>query len=431
MLHCRVLRVFGYDGVPRVRHAMTTFALSAALAGCTSARAADPSSSPTPQHATMVTAKRGRVEPTMRISGVVAPHRQLGVSSALSEPISEIRVREGDRVVAGQVLAVLQTDDLQAQLASAEQTALEGQARSAQQGQQTILNTAGYQGQVVSSRAALSQAESALRGALTDRARYLKLYGSGYISQQVIAQQNVVVQQDAQAVGAARVLLQQAIQAARVGGSAGGLETSQVSAARAAASSATLAVEALRRQIARATIVAPVDGVIEAINANVGEYPSGRQLFTLHDDAAKYAMLAASSSEAIRIRSGQYVSVLLAGGTVHAPGRVEALLDQLSPGSTNYTVKVSIGRTALPILAGMPVVGQVHLAPVEGTLVPTAAFTDAMHSSVYVVSSGKAHQRTVNDLAEDGAHAVVRGLPDGARIVADGQGGVSDGDAVR
>ena len=402
----------------------------AACAGCASARASDPSPSPSPEHVKTVRAQHGRVSPTMRISGVIAPHRQIGVSSALNEPILEIRVREGDRVRAGQVLAVLQTDDLQAQLASAQETANEGSARSAQQAQQALLNGVGYRSQVVSANAALAQAESALRGALTDRARYAQLYRSGYVSQQVLAQQNVVIQQDAQAVDAARALVRQAQQAASVGTSSGGLEATQVSAARSAAAAASLAVEGLRRQIARATIVAPSDGVIEAINANVGEYPSGRQLFTLHDDGTKYAMLAASSSEAVRVRPGQDVSVLLADGTIHAPGKVEALLDQLAPGSTNYTLKVRVGNTRAPLLAGMPVVGVVHLAAVDGVLVPTSAFSDAMRKSVYVVSGGKAHERQVNDLAEDGEHAVVRGLPEGARVVTDGQGGVSDGDEV-
>jgi len=417
-------------------HADVVFRLCAigavvASAGCSGARAADPAPSASPAHVPTVTAKPGRIAPTMRISGVIAPHRQIGVSSALSEPIIEIRVREGDRVAAGQVLAVLQTDDLQAQLASAEQTAAEGQARSAQQVQQSVLNTAGYSSQVIGSRAALAQAESALKGALTDRARYAQLYASGYLSQQVLAQQNVVVQQDRQAVDAARSLLQQARGAAQVGTAPGGLEASQATAARAAASSAGLAVEGLRRQIARATIVAPASGVIEAVNANVGEYPSGRQLFTLHDDEAKYAMLASSSSEAVRIREGQYVSVLLASGTIRAPGRVEALLDQLAPGSTNYTVKVRVGATSARIMAGMPVVGLVHLAPVDGVVVPTGAFTDATRKTLYVVSGGKAHERTVNDLAEGGERAVVRGLAAGTRVVADGQGGVSDGDEVR
>lgn len=406
-------------------------AAASIFAGCSNARASDPEPSASPVNAKTVRAERGRISPTMRIAGVVAPHRQIGVSSALSEPILEIRVREGDRVTAGKILAVLQTDDLQAQLSSAEATAREGQARSTQQGQQSLLNIGSYRSQVVSAHAALRQAQTALQGALIDRVRYAALSRSGYVSQQILAQQNVVVQQDRQAVAAASALLRQASSAAAVGTSSGGLEASQVTAARAAASSASLAVEGLRRQMSRATIVAPSGGVIEAINANVGEYPSGRQLFTLHDDASKYAVLAAASSEAVRIRPGQSVGVLLANGTIHAAGRVEALLDQLAPGSTNYTVKVRIGRTTAPLLAGMPVVGVVHLAPVEGVLVPTSAFTDGMRKKLYIVSGGKAQERNVNDLAEDGEHAVVRGLPEGVRVIADGQGGVADGDEVR
>jgi len=367
----------------------------------------------------------------MRISGVVAPHRQIGIATALNEPIREIRVREGDRVTAGQVLAVLRSDDLTAQLASAEQTAAEGQARSAQQSQQSLLNGANYTSQVVGARAALSQAELALRSALTDRARYLQLYRDGFVSQQILAQQNVVAEQNRQAVASARALLKQAEQTAQVGTSAGGLEASQVSAARAAAASATMTVEGFRRQVDRATIVSPTDGVVAAINANVGEYPSGRQLFTLHDDTAKYAMLAASASEAVRVRPGQPVTLLVANGSTSVPGHVEALLDQLAPGSTNYTVKVQLARSKATVLSGMPVIGVVRLAPVEGVVIPNSAFTDTMRTAVFVVSGGKAHERKVSAVAQDGSRSVVRGIPAGARVVADAQNGVGDGDEVR
>ncbi len=179
-------------------------ALPAALYACAGAHAADPQPSPSPERIKTVTARRGSVSPTMRISGVVAPYRQFGIATALNEPILEIRVREGERVGAGAVLAVLQTDDLQAQLASAQETTAEGDARLQQQRQQSTVNVGQYGSQVQNTRAAVAQAQSALAGAETDRARYLRLYDSGYLSQQVLAQQNVTIAQDRQAVRAAR-----------------------------------------------------------------------------------------------------------------------------------------------------------------------------------------------------------------------------------
>ncbi len=406
-------------------------ALPAALYACAGAHAADPQPSPSPERIKTVTARRGSVSPTMRISGVVAPYRQFGIATALNEPILEIRVREGERVGAGAVLAVLQTDDLQAQLASAQETTAEGDARLQQQRQQSTVNVGQYGSQVQNTRAAVAQAQSALAGAETDRARYLRLYDSGYLSQQVLAQQNVTIAQDRQAVRAARAQLVQTLQAEQLATSPGGLEASQIGAARNAAAAARLAVEGLRRQIARATIVAPASGVVAAINANVGEYPAGRQLFTIDDDAEKYAILSASSSEALRIRGGESVAVSVPDGTVRAPGRVEAVLDQLSPGSTNYTVKVRMADVPRALRSGMPVAGVVHLPALDGVVVPTTAFTDPMRTAVYVVRGGKARQQTVHDDAEDGTNAVVRGLPTGVRVVTDGQGGVGDGDAVK
>lgn len=221
-------------------------ALPAALYACAGAHAADPQPSPSPERIKTVTARRGSVSPTMRISGVVAPYRQFGIATALNEPILEIRVREGERVGAGAVLAVLQTDDLQAQLASAQETTAEGDARLQQQRQQSTVNVGQYGSQVQNTRAAVAQAQSALAGAETDRARYLRLYDSGYLSQQVLAQQNVTIAQDRQAVRAARAQLVQTLQAEQLATSPGGLEASQIGAARNAAAAARLAVEGLR-----------------------------------------------------------------------------------------------------------------------------------------------------------------------------------------
>lgn len=197
-------------------------ALPAALYACAGAHAADPQPSPSPERIKTVTARRGSVSPTMRISGVVAPYRQFGIATALNEPILEIRVREGERVGAGAVLAVLQTDDLQAQLASAQETTAEGDARLQQQRQQSTVNVGQYGSQVQNTRAAVAQAQSALAGAETDRARYLRLYDSGYLSQQVLAQQNVTIAQDRQAVRAARAQLVQTLQAEQLATSPGG-----------------------------------------------------------------------------------------------------------------------------------------------------------------------------------------------------------------
>src|ERR1700736_1396404 len=103
-----------------------TFALIVLCAGCATRAARKPMQSATPPPAVeTVVAHRGVVRPTLQIGGIITPYRQVGIAANLAEPIGEVNAQEGQSVRAGQTLARLVTDDLEAQLASAERVAAE------------------------------------------------------------------------------------------------------------------------------------------------------------------------------------------------------------------------------------------------------------------------------------------------------------------
>jgi multidrug efflux pump subunit AcrA (membrane-fusion protein) len=403
------------------------------LAACNAASAAAPSPSPSPSAAVETfVARSGSVRPTVAISGVLAPYRDIGVSAALNEPIVAISVHEGERVHAGQVLAVLESDDLRNSLAAAQQTAAENRARFTQQGYQSSVNVAQYASNVSVARAALAQSQAVLNQAQIDLHRYELLQRQGYLPDQTLEGQRVTVAADRQAVTAARAQLTLAVQNASAGGDArrAGIESAQISAMRAAVGAADQAVAQIRFQLARTVLHAPTDGVIASIGGAIGEYPSGRQLFTIHDDAQMYAMLAASGTQALALRGGEPATIGTTNGTLQVHGTVEAVLDQLSPGTTNFIVKVRIANGDHRLRAGIPVTARIALAPVTGTRVPVSAYADVTNGAVYAVQHGKLARRTVRTLATDGSAAIVEGVDLGARIVRDGQSGVAAGDAV-
>jgi HlyD family secretion protein len=401
------------------------------LSACSSAEAAAPAPSPTPAVPTVV-ARYGTVRPTLAISGVLAPYREIGVSAALNEPIAEVRVHEGERVRAGEVLAVLASDNLRATLAAAQETAAENRARYAQQRFQSSVNVAQYASNVTVARAASAQARAVLDQARTDLRRYEALARQGYLPAQTLESQRVTVAADRQAVSAADAQLALALRNAGEGGDAqrAGIEAAQIDAARAAVAATEQAVAQTRLQLARTVLRAPVDGVVVAVAAAVGEYPSGRQLFTLHDDSSMYAMLSASGTQALRLRGGERAVVQTPDGGARTAGVVEAVLDQLSPGTTNFVVKVRIANDGLRWRAGIPVTARIALAPVGGPRIPVSAYADVTNDAVFAVRGGKARRVAVRTLASDGDAAVIDGVAPGDRIVEDGQSGVADGDAV-
>jgi multidrug efflux pump subunit AcrA (membrane-fusion protein) len=399
--------------------------LLAACAGCGGKADAAAQASPPPPHVQTVTARNATIQPSVQIAGVIAPYRQVAVTANLSEPLSEVDVVEGQQVRAGQVLARQLVDDLEAQLASAERVVSEDAARYAETAYQAGATTAQNSSSVVAAQDALHEAQVNLSGAQTDLHRYLMLVSSGYIPVQTVDQQRVVVATDLQAVQAARATLASAIANNTLSGNgqSAGAQQQDLEAARAAVDAAQENVNQLKREIARAVIVAPVDGVVDSVNANPGEYPSGRQLFTIEQNARVYAILPASTAQVVSVRRGAAASVEVNSSYNANPharkdrGIVEAVLDQVEPGTTNFTVKVLVDNADYHLHAGMPVNGFVDLPPLSGVVIPLTAFIDDTRASVYTVEGGVVHEKTVGEVGEDGARAVVSGLTSGTPLI--------------
>lgn len=349
----------------------------------------------------------------------------MAVTADLSEPISEVDVVEGQQVRAGEVLARLLVDDLEAQLVSAERVVSEDAARLSQAVYQAAATTSANSSSVVAARSSLRQAQVNLAGAETDLRRYLELSRSGYIAAQTVDQQRVTVDADRQAVAAAEATLASAITNNNANGSGfnAGIQQQELEAARSAVDAAQATVNQLKLEIGRAVIVAPVGGTVESVNANPGEYPASRQLFTIEQNDQVYALLPAATAQVVSVQRGAGASVEVnasysANPRVHKDhGIVDAVLDQIQPGTTNFTIKVLVGNADHHLHAGMPVNGFVDLPPARGLIVPTTAFIDDTRTTLYTVDGGVVHQKSVTEVADDGANAVVTGVSNGELVV--------------
>jgi len=289
------------------------------------------------------------------------------VASKTSGRIREITVREGDEVKAGQVIAVLDDEQLRAKEEQATSAVRQAEARvrwSQQQisvleaeleqsrlgTDQARLDAEGKvrqaEAQVAQSEAQLAQAESEYKKAKADEERYTALAASGDIPEQ----KGSHARSQAEALGAA-------VRAAR----------KQVDVARAALTSAraTLANPAIRstegarvrQQIAQAQsdiaaaqaetsraqaqlseaqanrrdlqIVAPIDGTVATRSAEPGEVVApGTPMLTLVNMASVYLRGFVPEGEIGRVRTGQRAEVFLDS----APGKaIEAVVSRIDP----------------------------------------------------------------------------------------------------
>ncbi|MCC6751652.1 MAG: HlyD family efflux transporter periplasmic adaptor subunit [Deltaproteobacteria bacterium] len=228
-----------------------------------------------------------------------------------------VHVREGDRVKAGQLLAELEGDAMQAEVArrEAQRQAFAASARVVAEGSRP------EQRQALAAQAAAVREQVALAEDRARRVRRLRERGAVAEAQREEADREL---------GVAKARLELAEAELRLG-RAGGRAT-EVSAARARATAAEAAVAQARSELSRTRLVAPIDGVVLARRVDRGDTVSGVQsggntpLFELADTTRVELRVEVEEGEAARLAVGLAVRISLPGGrTTLGRGRLARL----------------------------------------------------------------------------------------------------------
>jgi HlyD family secretion protein len=372
-----------------------------------------------PQAVPISTAAPATVKPTSQIAGIIAPYQNVSISSALSEPTSIVTVIQGDHVRAGQVLARLDVSDLQANYVADERAAVSSDAKAVQAKYTAQLNLGQGNYQVSSSLAAMRNAKLVY---VQDES----LYKEGYVSEATLEAARATY------VNAEQTYNTAVLNAQVNGNNEQGLQAATVASAIADAQSAHAQADQIEAEISRSVITTPVDGIIVNRNLNPGEYPGSRTIFTVQQLDPVYAELNASSSNVFLMTRGLPVQIAVSGvNGVSYTGKVSAVLGQVEPGSTNFTVEVIVPNPGDKLQSGMAVTGTVTLPTVSGVGIPTNAFLDDSHTSIMVVSSdGTAKQQSVKELGSNGTTSIVTGVANGTQVIANGQLGITAGEEV-
>ena len=115
-------------------------------------------------------------------------------------------------------------------------------------------------------------------------------------------------------------------------------------------------------------------------------------------------------------------------------GRVVAVLGQVTPGSTNFTVKVLVSNPDEKLKSGIPVTAVATLPAVTGVGIPTTAFLDETHTTVMIADDQLvdtvAKTVHVREIGANATTSIVTGLKAGQSVVSNGQLGVTDGQSL-
>lgn len=346
-----------------------------------------PSTEPTtsvdpPLRVSTVTADPAILARSVRVTGTLAAREEIAISSAVPEQrVAEVNVEEGDSVRAGQLLARLETQGLDAQVRQAE--AALARARAAV-GQHEAVN---------------AESQASLR-------RIEPLGESGTVSEQQIDERR------SQADSAA----------------------ANLRAAHAEVAQTLAQLADARHQRSKADIYAPFSGVIAERAAHKGALSGGDPLFRLIRDGLIELDGEVAEADLPDIQLGQTVRVQVTGHSSPVEGRVRLIAPKVDPRSRLGRVRIAL--TPSPLLrAGAYAQATLDLENLKiAVTLPARALSvvDATRASVMqvddegvIVRRMVATGRRSGDLLE-----ITSGLQAGERVVANASAFVREGDVV-
>lgn len=318
--------------------ALSVVVLSGALAGCSNQPTETLAAPETVSDVSVIMAKKVTIPSWLEAVGTVRSSQTAQVASQMMGNILQVRVREGDRVARGQILAVL--DDSQPRAAVEQSSAA---VTSAEQ-------------EVAVAKSNFQLADSTLK-------RYQQLFEKKSLSPQEYDEVKARYQ---------------AAQARR-------------DVALANKAQADAALVRAQTSLSYAQIRAPFAGVITEKKADVGTlaYP-GMPIFTIEETRNYRLEVSVDESDIGDIRIGERAAVLIdALGNVGVPGKVSEIVPAADPASRSFLVKVSLPPDSR-LRSGVFGRAKFPRGEREAVLIPSSAvFTRGQLQGVYVVGSNR------------------------------------------
>jgi HlyD family secretion protein len=267
----------------------------------------------------------GRIEPKGKVITIS------GSSSLQFARVGQIRVKEGERVQRGQVIAVLDNlNQLQTALEEAKKNATvvrsqldqvkAGEAKRGEIAAQkaSIANIeAQFQGEIATQKAAIARLKAELKNARTENLRFEKLYQEGTTSASTLDSKSLKVATLQEQLNEAKATLNQILltfprQVAEAKANLDKLEEVRpvdVQVARAKLEKAIAAVHKARADLDLAYVQAPVNGQILKIHTFAGESISSQGIVDLAQTQAMYVVAEVYETEIDKVRIGQKATI--------------------------------------------------------------------------------------------------------------------------
>lgn len=366
--------------------------------------------------------ERSEIEQQVSSEAVLFPLHQATIVPKVSAPVQKFYVERGDRVHAGQLLAVLENQDLAGAAAQAK-----GAYEQAQANYETA-TASNLPEQITQAKGNLKSAQAGYEAAqkLFDNSK--RLYQQGALAGKQLDQAQVGLTQ-------ARAQLQSAEQQLEKLQSVG--MQAQLKSARGQLDSAKGAYDSAAAQLSYTEIRSPIDGVVTDRPLFRGDMAStATPLLTVMELSQVVARARVPASEAAALKVGDAAEI--SGPDVSKPveGKVTVVSPAVDPNSTTVQVWIDARNPRDELKPGSTVTVTMTARKVPDALViPQSALQSDPDSGPYVMtidSGSVAHQTKVKTGIEQGEKVqITQGLKQGQLIVGQGAYGLPDGTKVK
>ena len=368
--------------------------------------------------------EKGEISEQITADATLAPLAQAAISPKVTAPVKKFYVQRGSHVKAGQLLATLETSDLEA-------AALDNKgAYSAAQGTYDIATGATVPEDTVKAELDLTQATANLNLAQSIVDSRTQLFSEGAIPGRDLDTAKAALVQ----AKAAHEIAKQHLEAVQKISHKAALESAQGQLT--SAKGKYLGAQA---QLSYTEIRSPISGVVTDRPLFAGETAAaGTPVITVMDTSALLAKLHLSQTQAQQLSLGAAATITVPGVADPVPAKVSLISPALDPGSTTVEVWLRMENPKGTLKAGTPVHTTITgRTAANALLVPQEAVQtapDGVSKSVLVINADGTRRQTCRDPRHPQTPSrsqILSGLSPGDTVITTGAYGLDAGTKVR
>ena len=358
----------------------------------------------------------------VQLLGQVEAGESATIRSQTSGVVQQILVSEGDRINAGDVIAILDSIDQQLILSQAQAQLAQSQSKLAE------LKRGARPEVIAQLDAALRSAQAQEAQALDNLERTVDLVAQGALSRRAL----VEIQAAAAVATGERLEAAAALAEAKAGATA-----EEIAAQRASAAAAQAAVEQSHLALQRTEIRAISDGVVRSREVSIGDYvDSADPIVTLIDSEVVDIFLEVPEALTGQVAPG--LSVELKARALpnwQSQTAITGVVPVADSASRRQTVRIRLNNPPPKLVPGIAIQADLEIPnPTEGFVVPRDILTRrADQWLVFAVDEDTAQQITVNLITDMGETVLItaESLRPGQSVVLKGGDVLVDGDRVK